>query len=70
MLVYDGGSIRQNGVYDEIIGILRGTGKQIIESSGIMPNSTYAKVQGMLERENKVDLILAVGFAVCPTAAR
>lgn len=46
MLVCDGRLIKRNGVYDEIVGILRGAGKQIIEFSGIMPNSTYAKVQG------------------------
>lgn len=63
MLAYGGGSIRRNGVYDEITGILNGKGKRIVEFSGIMPNPTYAKVQegAKLARENQVDLILAVG---------
>ena len=63
MLAYGGGSIRRNGVYDEITAILRAQGKRIVEFSGIMPNPTYAKVQegAKLARENHVDLILAVG---------
>lgn len=63
MLAYGGGSIRRNGVYDEITSILRAQGKRIVEFSGIMPNPTYAKVQegAKLARENHVDLILAVG---------
>ena len=62
MLAY-GGSIKRNGVYDEIMGILNAAGKRIVEFSGIMSNPTYAKVQegAKLARENHVDLILAVG---------
>lgn len=63
MLAYGHGSIRRNGVYDEIVAILNTAGKKIVEFSGIMPNPTYAKVQegAKLARENHVDLILAVG---------
>lgn len=63
MLAYGGGSIKRNGVYDEVMGILKAKGKQVIEFSGIMPNPTYAKVQegAKLAREHQVDLILAVG---------
>lgn len=63
MLAYGGGSIKRNGVYDEIMGILNAAGKRIVEFSGIMSNPTYAKVQegAKLARENHVDLILAVG---------
>ena len=63
MLAYDGGSIKRNGVYDEIVGILNAAGKRVVEFSGIMPNPTYAKAQegAKLARENHVDLILAVG---------
>ena len=45
MLAYGGGSIKRNGVYDEIMGILSAAGKRIVEFSGIMSNPTYAKVQ-------------------------
>lgn len=63
MLAYGGGSIKRNGVYDEIISILKSNGKIVIEFSGIMANPTYQKVlQGAkLARDNNVDLILGVG---------
>lgn len=63
LLAYGGGSIKRNGVYDEVTRILAGPGKTIVEFSGIMPNPTYAKVQegAKLARENDVDMILAVG---------
>lgn len=63
LLAYGGGSIKRNGVYDEITGILKEAGKTIVEFSGIMSNPTYAKVQegAKLARDNHVDMILAVG---------
>lgn len=63
MLAYGGGSIKRNGVYDEVMSILNAKGKRVVEFSGIMSNPTYAKVQegARLARENHVDLILAVG---------
>ena len=63
MLAYGGGSIKRNGVYDEVMGILNAAGKRVVEFDRIMPNPTYAKVQegAKLARKNHVDLILAVG---------
>ena len=63
LLAYGGGSIKRNGVYDEITGILKEAGKRIVEFPGIMSNPTYAKVQegAKLARDNQVDMILAVG---------
>lgn len=63
MLAYGGGSVKKNGVYDEIMEILKAAGKNVTEFSGIMPNPTYAKVQegAKLVRENCVNFILAVG---------
>ncbi len=63
MVAYGGGSIKRNGVYDEVMEILNQKKKRVVEFSGIMPNPTYAKVQegAALARENHVDLILAVG---------
>ncbi len=63
MLAYGGGSIKLNGVYEEVTEILRAQNKRVVEFSGIMPNPTYAKVQegAKLAKENHVDLILAVG---------
>ena len=63
LLAYGGGSIKRNGVYDEITGILKEAGKTIVEFPGIMPNPTCAKVlEGAgLCRKHAVDMILAVG---------
>ena len=63
MLAYGGGSIKKNGIYDEVTNILQKAGKTVVEFSGIMSNPTYAKVQegARLARENHVDFILAVG---------
>ncbi len=62
-LVYGGGSIKKNGIYDEIIGILRSSGKNVSEISGVMPNPTIHKLyEGIkIALDNKVDFILAVG---------
>lgn len=63
MLAYGGGSIKRNGVYDEVIGILGAAGKTVVEFSDIMANPTYAKVQegAKIARDNNVDMILAIG---------
>ena len=63
MLAYGGGSIKKNGIYDEITGLLRDAGKNIIEFTGIMSNPTYDKVLegAKLAKDNSVDFILAVG---------
>lgn len=63
MLAYGGGSIKRNGVYDEVMDSLRKAGQTIVEFSGIGANPTYSKVLegAKLVRENKVDLVLAVG---------
>lgn len=63
MLAYGGGSIKRNGIYDEITLLLKKAGKEIVEFNGIMSNPTYTKVQegARLVRERKVDFIVAVG---------
>ena len=40
MLAYGGGSVKRNGVYDEVMGILKNAGKNVVEFGGIMPNPT------------------------------
>ena len=63
MLAYGGGSIKKNGIYDELVGILKEAGKEIAEFTGIMSNPTYVKVQegARLAKEKNVGFILAVG---------
>lgn len=63
LLAYGGGSIRANGIYDQVMEVLRTCGKTVTEFSGILPNPTYAKAMegGALARACQADLILAVG---------
>jgi len=62
-LSYGGGSIKKNGIYDQVMDILQKAGKTVIDDGGVMPNPTLDR---MLEgaaraKANNVDLILAVG---------
>ena len=63
MLVYGGGSVKRNGVYEEVTKCLKKAGQNVVEFSGIGGNPTYAKVLegAKLARENGINLILAVG---------
>lgn len=63
LLTYGGGSIKTNGIYEEVMSVLRAAGKEVIELSGVMPNPTTDKLNegAKLAREHDVDLILAVG---------
>ncbi len=63
LLAYGGGSIKRNGIYDQIMNILQGLHASVTEFSGIMANPTYAKVQegAELVRKNHIDFILAAG---------
>lgn len=63
VLVYGGGSIKKNGIYDAVIEILQNNGKNIAEISGVMPNPTLDKLyEGVaIARNHQVDFLLAVG---------
>ena len=63
LLAYGGGSVKKNGIYDELMSILSSAGKNVTEFTGIMSNPTYEKVQegARLAKENDIDFILAVG---------
>ena len=71
VLIYGGGSIRENGIYDEVMKILNENDKNVVEIAGVMPNPTVDKLyEGVkIARENKADLLLAVGGgSVCDYA--
>lgn len=71
LLVYGGGSIKKNGIYDNIVEILKNNGKEIHEDAGVMPNPTVEKLYEGCKRakDGNVDLILAVGGgSVCDYA--
>ena len=63
LLAYGGGSIQKNGIYEELMELLKAAGKTVTEFAGIMSNPTWAKVQegARLARNCKADLVLAVG---------
>ena len=63
VLVYGGGSIKKNGIYDAVIEILKECGKDVAEIAGVMPNPTLEKLyEGMeIARAHKADFLLAVG---------
>jgi len=71
LLVYGGGSIKKNGIYDKVVARLKACGKNVYEDAGVMPNPTYEKLlEGIARaRAAKADLILAVGGgSVCDYA--
>ena len=71
LLVYGGGSIKRNGIYDQVVAALKACGKEVFEDSGVMPNPTVEKLyEGVRRaRDCQADLILAVGGgSVCDYA--
>lgn len=71
VLVYGGGSIKKNGLYDQVIEILKEEEKNVAEIAGVMPNPTVEKLYEGAEiaRNHKADLLLAVGGgSVCDYA--
>lgn len=70
-LITGGGSVKKNGIYDQVVKILHNNGKTIIEDTGVMPNPTAQKLYegSKMAKENQVDLILALGGgSVCDYA--
>ena len=71
VLIYGGGSIKKNGIYEEVTRILQESGKNVEEIAGVMPNPTLAKLYEGIEiaRKHHADLLLAVGGgSVCDYA--
>lgn len=63
LLVYGGGSVKKNGIYDKITAIFKECGKNVAEVAGVMPNPTYEKLlEGVkIAKQHNTDFILAVG---------
>ena len=63
LMAYGQGSVKRNGIYDEVLNILMREGENIVEFPGIMPNPTYEKVmEGVqLVREKQAEMILGIG---------
>lgn len=61
LILYGGGSIKKNGVYDQVISALKGY--KVLEFSGIEPNPHYEtcmKAVALIKKE-KIDFLLSVG---------
>ena len=63
LLVYGGGSIRKNGIYDEAVRVLTDAGLTVLSMGGVEPNPKVGTVRKGIEfcRQEKIDMILAVG---------
>ncbi|PLR91460.1 iron-containing alcohol dehydrogenase [Bacillus halotolerans] len=63
LLVYGGGSIKRNGLYDQVTGILKEEGAAVYELPGVEPNPRLATVEKGIElcRQHDIDFLLAVG---------
>lgn len=63
LLVYGGGSIKRNGIYDRVIGILKENSISFWELSGVEPNPRVETVERGAEicRNNSIDIVLAIG---------
>lgn len=63
LMVYGGGSIKRNGLYDKVKNLLDGAGITVFELSGVEPNPRLTSVHKGIEicRQQSVDFILAVG---------
>jgi len=61
LICYGGGSIKKNGVYDQVKSALKNF--KVFEFSGIEPNPRYETLMKavMLIKEKKIDFLLAVG---------
>lgn len=71
VLIYGGGSVKRNGIYDAIVEILKKNDRNVAEISGVMPNPTLAKLYEGIEiaRKHHADFLLAVGGgSVCDYA--
>lgn len=61
LLLYGGGSIKQNGVFDQVIGALGN--RSVTEFSGIEPNPSYETLMKAVDiiKQGNIDFLLAVG---------
>ena len=63
LLVYGGGSIKKNGIYDTALKILNNVGVAVAELSGVEPNPRIETVRKGVEicKTEGIDMILAIG---------
>ncbi|AYC29930.1 iron-containing alcohol dehydrogenase [Paenisporosarcina cavernae] len=63
MVVYGGGSIKKNGLYDQVMDQLKAANLEVVELSGVEPNPRISTVRRGVElaKKENVDFLLAVG---------
>lgn len=63
LLVYGGGSIKKNGLYDSIVKIAKDSGIELFELSGVEPNPRHSTVNkgAAICKEENIDVVLAAG---------
>lgn len=63
LIVYGGGSIKTNGVYDDIMTILSDLNMNVFELAGVEPNPRVETARKGIAicKENNIDIVLAVG---------
>ncbi|KIL46872.1 NADH-dependent butanol dehydrogenase A [Jeotgalibacillus alimentarius] len=63
LMVYGGGSIKKNGLYDQITGLLKEINAEVFELSGVEPNPRLTTAEKGIEiaKKENIDFILAVG---------
>lgn len=63
LFVYGGGSIKKNGLYDEVAKLIKDHGMEMFELSGVEPNPRHTTVNKGAEicKKEGIDVILAVG---------
>lgn len=63
LLVYGGGSIKKNGIYDKVTEILKDENIEYHELSGVEPNPRITTVRKGIKicKDNNIELVLAVG---------
>ncbi|KAA0561197.1 iron-containing alcohol dehydrogenase [Rossellomorea aquimaris] len=63
LVVYGGGSIKRNGLYDQVMSVLKDIDREVFELSGVEPNPRLSTVRRGVEisKENNIEFILAVG---------
>jgi alcohol dehydrogenase YqhD (iron-dependent ADH family) len=63
LLVYGGGSIKKNGIYEKVVASLKENDLEFIEHSGVVPNPvlSHARAGIALAKAESIDMIIAVG---------
>lgn len=72
LLVFGGGSIKKNGLYDSIITIAKNSGIELFELSGVEPNPRHSTVNkgAAICKKEKISVVLAAAAARLSTVPK